>query len=217
MPGIGWGEGMGKHQLNFAGDSMNRLCLLYCKLDRSNHHAIFCKSEIIRNIIQCVAGRNVVRIATYSEIETFQARHEVSLFSGLFLLLTLFVHCFPNQSREVFQEVKGRFKTSGLILGSRASELKDCWRRRGRNVWSNQAKSPASKFVLCCLILSKNNIFSRKPVLQYKGGGCYLIGSFIYPCFLCHIIKLRLFRLIFKGNLHYSMQLKANGVHALAK
>ena len=31
-------------------------------------------------------------------------------------------------------------------------------------------------------------------VLQYKGGGCYLIGSFIYPCFLCHIIKLRLFR-----------------------
>ena len=193
------------------------LCLLYCKLDRSNHHAIFCKSEIIRSIIQCVAGRNVVRIATYSEIETFQARHEVSLFSGLFLLLTLFVHCFPNQSREVFQEVKGRFKTSGLILGSRASELKDCWRRRGRNVWSNQAKSPASKFVLCCLILSKNNIFSRKPVLQYKGGGCYLIGSFIYPCFLCHIIKLRLFRLIFKGNLHYSMQLKANGVHALAK
>ena len=68
----------------------------------------------------------------------------------------------------------------------------------------------------CCLILSKNNIFSRKPLLQYKGGGCYLIGSFIYPCFLCHIIKLRLFRLIFKGNLHYSMQLKANGVHALA-
>ena len=56
----------------------------------------------------------------------FPRTHEVSLFSGLFLLLTLFIHCFPNQSREVFQEVKGRFKTSGLILGSRASELKDC-------------------------------------------------------------------------------------------
>ena len=62
--------------------------------------------------------------------------------------------------------------TSGL----RANELKDGWRRRGRNLWSNQA----SKFVLRCLILSKNNIFSWKPLLQYKGGGYYLIGSFIH-------------------------------------
>ena len=35
--------------------------------------------------------------------------------SGLFLLLTLFVHCFPSQSCEVFREVQGRFTTSGLI------------------------------------------------------------------------------------------------------
>ena len=81
-----------------------------------------------------------------------------------------------------------------IVRVSLANELKDGRRRRGRNLWSNQAKSPASTFVLRCLILSKNNIFSRKPLLQYKGGGCYLIGSFIYPCFLCHIIKLRLFR-----------------------
>ena len=72
-------------------------CRIEYKLDRSNHHAMFCKSgKIIRNTIQCEAGRNVVRRATYSERETLQARHELSLFSGLFLLLTLFIHCFPN-------------------------------------------------------------------------------------------------------------------------
>ena len=45
---------------------------------------------------------------------------------GLVSVVNCVCSLFPNQSREVFQEVKGRFKTSGLILGSRASELRDC-------------------------------------------------------------------------------------------
>ena len=56
----------------------------------------------------------------------------------------------------------------------RANELKDGWRRRERNLRSNQAKSPASKFILRCFILSKNNIFSRKTLLQFKGNEYYL-------------------------------------------
>ena len=74
-----------------------------------------------------------------------------------------------------------------IVRVSLANEWKDGRRRRGRNLWSNQAKSPASTFVLRCLILSKNNIFSRKPLLQYKGREFVLFNRELYPCFLCYI------------------------------
>ena len=52
-----------------------------------------------------------------------------------------------------------------IVRVSLANELKDGRRRRGRNLWSNQAKSPASK----------------------KGREFLLFNRELYPCFLCYI------------------------------
>ena len=48
------------------------------------------------------------------------------------------------------------------------NDIKDGWRRQGRNLRSDEAKSPASKFVLRCFILLKKNIFYKKTLLQCK-------------------------------------------------
>ena len=62
----------------------------------------------------------------------------------------------------------------------RANELKDGWRRRERNLRSNQTKSPASKFILRCFILSKKNVFSRKTLLQFKGNECTIYSRQLF-------------------------------------
>ena len=48
------------------------------------------------------------------------------LLSGLVSLLTLFVHCFPNQSRAVLRELQGRPGLNYFFLRPRSSPLIQC-------------------------------------------------------------------------------------------
>ena len=48
------------------------------------------------------------------------------LLSGLVSLLTLFVHCFPNQSRAVLRELQGRPGLNNFFLRPRSSPLIQC-------------------------------------------------------------------------------------------
>ena len=68
----------------------------------------------------------------------------------------------------------------------RANNVKDGWRRQGRNLRSDQAKSPASKFVLRCFnLFCWRKIFSlRRHYDSIKEENTILE---LYPYFICKI------------------------------
>ena len=73
-----------------------------------------------------------------------------------------------NRSRVIFCRACADIFRRWTCFRYDDNDIKDGWRRQGRNLRSDEAKSPASKFVLRCFILLKKNIFYKKTLLQYK-------------------------------------------------
>ena len=103
-------------------------------------------------------------------------RHNLTKFSRMDSLTNFLTHGASLRAR--FARARAPLLNTSIDCVSRANELKYGRRRRGRNLWSNQANSPASKFVLRCFIC-RRIIFSLQATFTvYKGGEYYLRATF---------------------------------------